>query len=145
MCDISNLVHAESKHTEVINLQPNAFPQSSPEQGEVDNHTSMVLYVKERFGLSSSAYHELSMVCQELPRSWKLKDLTKEMNSKWDIKPCPGNDGVQQSLESRLRERVNRMLQEGKVKSGDTLQVNWRWCQGLPKTEHHKFCVYPAK
>ena len=32
------LVHAESKHTEVINLQPNALPQSSPEQGEVDNH-----------------------------------------------------------------------------------------------------------
>ena len=84
---------------------------------------NMVLYVKERFGLSNSAYHELSMVCQDLPRSWKLKDLTKKMNSKWDIKPCPGNDGVQQFLESRLKERVSHLLQEGKVKSGDTLQV----------------------
>lgn len=81
---------------------------------------NMVLYVKECFGLSNSVYHELSMVW---PRSWKLKDLTKKMNSKWDIKPCPGNDGVQQSLESRLKERVCHLLQEGKVKSGDTLQV----------------------
>ena len=116
------LVHTESRHTEIINLQPNTLP-TSPEQDEVDNHMNMVLYVKKRFGLSNSAYHELSMVCQDLPRSWKLKDLTKKINSKWDIKPCPGNDGVQQSLESRLKERVSHLLQEGKVKSGDTLQV----------------------
>ena len=45
------------------------------------------------------------------------------MNSKWNIKPCPGNDGVQQSLESRLKERISNLLREGKVKSGDTLQV----------------------
>ena len=63
------------------------------------------------------------MVCQQLPRSWKLKDLTKKLNSKCDIKPCPGNDGVQQSIESRLRERVSHLLLERKVKSGDTLQV----------------------
>ena len=117
------LVHSESKHTEVINLQPNSLPQCSSEQGEVDSHMNMVLYVKERFGLSNAAYHQLSMVCQQLPRSWKLKDLTKKLNSKWDIKPCPGNDGVQQSLESRLRERVSHLLLERKVKSGDTLQV----------------------
>ena len=66
----------------------------------------MVLYVKEHFSLSISAYHKLNMVCQELLRSWKLKDLTKKMNSKWDIKPCPGNDGVQQYVESRLKEHV---------------------------------------
>lgn len=79
------LVHTESRHTEVINLHPNALP-ASPEQSEVDDHMNMVMYVKERFGLSTSAYHELSMVCQDLPRSWKLKDLTKKMNSVWDIK-----------------------------------------------------------
>ena len=116
------LVHTESRHTEVINLQSNASP-NSPEQVEADNQMKMVLYVKERFGLSNSAYHEMSMVCRELPRSWKLKDLTAKMNSKWNIEPCPGNDGVQQSLESRLKERVSHLLQEGKIKSGDTLQV----------------------
>ena len=113
------LVHTESRHTEVINLQSNASP-NLPEQVEADNQMKMVLYVKERFGLSNSAYHEMSMVCQELPRSWKLKDLTAKMNSKWNIEPCPG---VQQSLESRLKERVSHLLQEGKIKSGDTLQV----------------------
>ena len=118
------LVHTESRHTEVINLQSNASP-NSPEQVEADNQMKMVLYVKERFGLSNSAYHEMSMVCRELPRSWKLKDLTAKMNSKWNIEPCPGNDGVQQSLESRLKERVSHLLQEGKIKSGDTLQVKF--------------------
>ena len=77
---------------------------------------SMVLYVKERY----SVYHELIMVCQDLPWSWKLKDLTKKMNCKWDFKPCPGNDGVQQFLEPCLKERVSRPLQEGKIKSRDT-------------------------
>ena len=116
------LVNKESRHTEVIYVQPSASP-SSPEQCEDDNYTNMVMYVKERFGLSNSVYHELSMVCHDLPRSWKLKDLSKKLNSKWDIRPCPGNDGVQQSLESRLKERVRNLLQEGKIESGETLKV----------------------
>ena len=116
------LVHTESKHTEVVNLQPDASP-SSPEQGEADNYINMVLYVKERFGLSNSVYHELSMVCRNLPRSWKLKDLAKKMNSKWNIKSCPGDGGVQQSLESRLKERVCHLLREGQIKSGEVLKV----------------------
>ena len=60
------LVHTESRHTEVINLQASAS-SSSPEQVEADNQMNMVLYVKERFGLSNSAYHVLSMVCRDLP------------------------------------------------------------------------------
>ena len=116
------LMHTESRLTKVINLQASAS-SSSPEQVEADNQMNMVVYVKERFGLSNSAYHELSMVCRDLPRSWKLKNLTEKMNSKWDIKPCPGNDGVQQSLESHLKECISHWLWEGKVKSGDTLQV----------------------
>jgi len=57
--------------------------------------------LKEKFGLSDSAYHELSMICHQLPRTCQLKALTKEMNSSQDIKPCPGGFGVQQSLKSR--------------------------------------------
>ena len=63
------------------------------------------------------------MVCQHLPRSWKLKNLAKQLNSKWQITPCPGGNGVQQSLESRLREHVNQLVQERKVSAGDKLQV----------------------
>ena len=51
------LVHTESKHTEVVNLQPDASP-SSPEQDEADNYINMVLYVKER--LNSKSRHSRS-------------------------------------------------------------------------------------
>ena len=34
------LVHTESRHTEVINLQPNTLP-TSQEQDEVDKHMNM--------------------------------------------------------------------------------------------------------
>ena len=109
---------ASATSVTLVHTSPN-----SPEQVEADNQMKMVLYVKERFGLSSSAYHEMSMVCRELPLSWKLKNLTAKMNTKWNIEPYLGNDGVQQSLESRLKECVSHLLQEGKMKSGNTLQV----------------------
>ena len=70
-----------------------------------------VLYTKERFGISDAAYHELSMVSPQLPRSWKLKQQSKLLNNQWDVNPTPENTtGVQQSLRSRLVERVHHLL-----------------------------------
>ena len=43
---------------------------------------NMLLYTKERFNLSNDAYHELSMVCKELPRSWKIQERIKKLNKK---------------------------------------------------------------
>ena len=34
---------------------------------------NLLLYTKERFNLSNDAYHELSMACKELPRSWQIQ------------------------------------------------------------------------
>lgn len=89
--------------------------------GTDGGNLELVLFVKECFGLSNSAYHELSMVCQSLLHSWILKHLAKQLNSKWEITPCPGRNGVQQSIEPRLRERVKHLLSEHKVYTGDTL------------------------
>ena len=75
-----------------------------------------VLYTKERFGISGAAYHELSMVSPQLPRSWKLKQQSKSLNKQWDVNPTPeSTTGVQQSLRSRLVERVHHLLRS----SGD--------------------------
>ena len=68
-------------------------------------------------------YHELSMVCQHLPRSCKLKKIAENLNSQWDIKPCPGNNGIQQSLDLRLKERLKYLLPQKEVTSGDVLKV----------------------
>ena len=67
--------------------------------------------------------HELTMVCQHLPRSCKLKKLAGHLNSQWDIKPCPGDNGIQQSLSLRLKEQIKYLLQQKEVTSGDILKV----------------------
>ena len=116
------LIRNETNQNEVVNIKDGALAK----KGECSTDSSdleLVLYVKEHFGLSNVAYHELSMICRELPRSWKLKDLAKSLNSKWHITPCPGGDGVQQSLQARLTERVALLLNENKLSPGDTLQV----------------------
>ena len=106
----------------MLDLEHGTYSKS--EEHSTDNgNLELVLYVKECFGLSNSAYHELSMVCQSLPRLWKLKHLAKQLNSKWEITPCPGGNGVQQSFVSRLRERVKHLLSEHKICTGDTLLV----------------------
>ena len=89
------------------------------ETGNKENNPGcleQVLYTKERFGISDAAYHELSMVTPQLPRSWKLKQQSKSLNKQWDVSPTPDcTTGVQQSLRSRLVERVQHLL----LSSGD--------------------------
>ena len=63
------------------------------------------------------------MICEQLPRLYKLKQLSKLLNSQWDIKPCPDNNGIQQSLASRVIERVKFLLKQGKISEGDVLRL----------------------
>ena len=74
----------------------------------------MALFVKDRFGLSDSAYHELCMICEQLPWLCRLKELFRHLNSQWDIKLCPDNNGIQQAFTSRVTERVKYLLKQGK-------------------------------
>ena len=121
------LVHDETNDVEVLDIAQGTYSKGSDDsmttQDSDDYSLEMVLYVKERFGLSNAAYHELSMVCRGLPRSWKMKDFVQCLNSLWDIKPCPEGCGMQQTLESRLVERVRQLLHTNKINAGDKLQV----------------------
>ena len=74
------------------------------------------MYTKDRFGLSKQAYHELSMVCKEFPRSYKIKERMQETNKKWNLFQTPGNTvGVQQSIKSRLETRLKVLLNKSKM------------------------------
>ena len=97
-----NLVNDEeistSSHTETLTNE------------ELDD-ISLLLYTKERFNLSNDAYHELSMTCKELPRSWKVQERIKALNGKWKLSETPGNTfGIQQSIKERLEVRVQNMI-----------------------------------
>ena len=92
------LVHDETNDVEVLDIAHGTYSKGSDDsmttQDSDDYFLEMVLYVKERFGLSNAAHHELSMVCRGLPRSWKMKDFVQCLNSLWDIKPCPEGCGM---------------------------------------------------
>ena len=63
------------------------------------------------------------MICHQLPRTCQLKALAKEINSSSEIKPCPGGFGIQQSMKSRLTIRIKALLKEGRIRSGEVIQV----------------------
>ena len=106
------LVH-DTTETEVLNLDSGMY--TKPQNSDSVSTPELALFVKDRFGLSDSAYHELCMICEQLPRLYKLKQLSKLLNSQWDIKPCPDNNGIQQSLAYRVIERVKFLLKQGKI------------------------------
>ena len=115
------LKHDETSESEVFDLETGTY--SKPETTSTNDINEAILYIKDHFGLSNSAYHELSMICQSLPSSCKLKELCKHSNSQWAIKACPGYNGVQQSLSARLKERTKHLIDNNKIHSGDVLRV----------------------
>lgn len=72
---------------------------------------NMLVYVKDALNVSIQAYHELTQICQSMPRHYHLKRRIKELNSFWKIWPTPHNTcGVQQSLKDRLTERTQALV-----------------------------------
>ena len=69
------LVHNEMNDIEVLDISHGTYSKNScndtTDHSVDDCSLEMVLYVKERFGLSNAAYHELSMVCRGLLRYGK--------------------------------------------------------------------------
>lgn len=43
---------------------------------------NLLLYTRETLNVSNEAYHELSMICKDLPRSWKVQERIKAINMK---------------------------------------------------------------
>ena len=77
---------------------------------EIDD-VNFLLYTKERFNISNEAYHELSMIFKELPRSWKVQERIKASNSKWNLSSTPNDTcGIQQSIKEPLEIRLQTLI-----------------------------------
>jgi hypothetical protein len=80
-------------------------------QPQSGDQVKKVLLVKDRFGISNEAYHEISMLNEHLPRSCKITKETKQINDQWEISPIPGDcTGAEQSLKQRLSERIRNLI-----------------------------------
>ena len=79
---------------------------------EEDTHlVSMMLYVKDCYNVSGSAYHEMASLCATMPRHYRLKEKIAELNKLWNISSTPeGTVGVQQSLKERLVMCLERLV-----------------------------------
>ena len=79
---------------------------------------NLLLYTKDRFGTSNQAYHEVAMLCKDMPRSCQITERIKEINQKWNLSQTPSETvGVQQSIKLRLETRLKVMTKSGQVKS----------------------------
>ena len=63
------------------------------------------------------------MISQSLPHTCKLKELCMHLNLQWEIKACPGYNGIQQSLSARLKECTKHLIDNKKIHSGNVLRV----------------------
>ena len=96
----------------------------SNRNGNDDVHSS--LYVKDKFGVSNEAYHELRM-SSDLPSISKVKRLSKSLNSQFGISATPNNIiGIQQSVKACILQRltilVNKNVKEG-VNTPSTIRI----------------------
>ena len=70
------------------------------------------LYIKDKFNISNQAYHEMSMVNKELPRSCTLLKTAKNIDAQCIIRSTPGQlKGVQVSLKEKLQQRIKYLAE----------------------------------
>ena len=79
-----------SGETKVVKT-PAGHLQEKENREESSTVISQVLYAKDRYGISNTAYHELSMLNPSLPRTNQLNKHTKELNQQWKIDATPGD------------------------------------------------------
>ena len=69
----------------------------------------MLLFIKDRFNISNSAYHELPLTCSHLPRGSSLIQRMADINAKWNIFLTASGEGVQQRIGDRLSYVIKNM------------------------------------
>ncbi len=70
-----------------------------------------LLYVMDKYCVSDSAYHELSMIVDGLPRSYLIKQCRKSLNSICHITRMPGKQpGAQLSFKNELQDQIRKKV-----------------------------------
>lgn len=67
----------------------------------------MWLYLKDKFIISNEAWHEIAIKANDLPNIYSIKKQINELNSKWNLKPTPGDaKSVQLGFAESLQEHI---------------------------------------
>ncbi|XP_066918734.1 uncharacterized protein [Clytia hemisphaerica] len=102
----------ESSQTSSSDTHPNFQWKTGDVMSEMDR-TKAVLYVLDRYTVSVKAYHELSQIAFDLPRTHQVERTQKELSGSFVIDHTPGDTvGAQCSLMGELK-------RDSRVKSAD--------------------------
>ena len=103
-----------------------AFTETDPKEltnDDLDN-INMWLNLKDKFNISNEAWHEIAIKASGVPNSYSIKKRTDEINSKWALRPTPGDaEGVQLGFPETLQERIVRFQKNGEIKDGETIKI----------------------
>ena len=101
------VVNKESKQLDRITFQTDIARALNIGDEQISDQDvdmiSMMLFVRDKYNILGSAYHEMASLCHQMPRHYCLKQRISELNTKWNIRPTPeGTVGVQQPLKECL-------------------------------------------
>ncbi|CAB3995784.1 Hypothetical predicted protein [Paramuricea clavata] len=108
----------DGKITE-INYSENGCSSKTNFQQLPENDKTTIralLYIMDKCCVGDSAYHEMSMLVDGLPRSYLIKQCRNAQNSISHITRTPGkHPGAQMSFKGELREQIRKKIQLGDV------------------------------
>ena len=126
------VLNTDTNQCETFNLVgegERTFTGSDPKEltnDDLDN-INMWLYLKDKFNISNEARHEIAMKANDVPNTYSIKKRIKELNSKWNLKPTPGDtESVQSGFSESLQEHIVKLQQAGEIKDGDTIKIKFR-------------------
>ena len=121
------MLNSDTNQYETFNLVGDGeltFTESDPKEltnDDLDN-INMWLYLKDKLIISNEAWHEISMATKGIPNTYSIKKRISELNSRWNLKPTPGNaEGVQIGFADTLQEHIVRLQQTGQIKDAETM------------------------
>lgn len=94
---------------ETLDVSTGEFTKNSS-CNNISGSVHTALYLKDKFSISNSGYHQLSMI-SDLPNSTQVKKCTTNLNSQFEIQDAPeGIVGVQQKIKPRLQLLLSNMI-----------------------------------
>ena len=97
-----------NSYTVDFNNEPSAIHNTDKEE---DEKLEQVLYLLDKFCASDELYHELTMMCDDLPKSYLIKQKRNQLNNICNIEPVPGQyPGAQISFCETLKNHIREFL-----------------------------------
>lgn len=107
------LQNVNTGQSEVLDVSAGTFSNKENQVSDPASKVHSSLYVKDKYSISNEAFHELSAVVSDMPKSCQVKKLTQQINSMFKITQTPnGVLGVQQSIKARVTVRLTHLIEK---------------------------------